>query len=90
MITYADVVTGVAISGGNVKLKLSTRDKKDGQGEGETIVTETGTLVLPIQGFIELAGLVGQVMSEMEKRGVVKRGTEPLVSEKKVEGKTKA
>ena len=89
MIYYADFVSGAAMSGGNVKLKLATRERKEGEPTTGGTTEEVGTLVMPVQGFVEFSNLVLQVMAEMEKRGMIKKG-EGTPQVDKVEAKIKS
>ena len=74
---YADFVGGVTLTGAVVRLdlvSLSTTEKDD---KDQPRVVLRQRVIMPVEGFIRSFAVMARVMEQLEKQGVIKRGTGP-------------
>ena len=71
---FADNVAQVQVTGGIVRLLLSTNKPRLGDDEAAPEVVTNQCLLMPIEGFLRTLQIFQQAVDGLEKRGVLKRG----------------
>ena len=75
---FADAITNVFVLNGLVRFELAASQIE----AGEAKPTPAGTLVLPLNGFVNLHAQVDQIIKKMIEDGILKSAeSEPKVKE---------
>lgn len=77
---YADTFGEVFLTGPVVRFDLVSfsPSERDGNNQPKAVVRER--IVMPVDGFVRAFGVMGQVMQQLEKQGVVKRAAAELTA----------
>jgi hypothetical protein len=70
---FADNLAGLTINNGNVNLTLATVRADHTKTPSPNLRKVTSRLVIPLPVAVELHALLGQVLTELEAKGIIKR-----------------
>jgi hypothetical protein len=75
---FADAITNVFVLNGLVRFELAASQIE----AGEAKPTPAGTLVLPLNGFVNLHAQVDQIIKKMIEDGILKQADQQIIDAK--------
>ncbi|MBI3896316.1 MAG: hypothetical protein HY313_10355 [Acidobacteria bacterium] len=74
---YADRIAEIAVTGTVVRLDLMSLSVTERDANKQPKPVFRQRVVMPVEGFVQSFALMTQVMQELEKKGLIRRGEPP-------------
>jgi hypothetical protein len=70
---YADAIGEISLAGSTVRLDLFSLAPGEKDEKGQPKLAFRQRIVMPVDGFVKSFALMGRVMQQLEKQGVITR-----------------
>jgi hypothetical protein len=74
---YADSIGGIALTAGVVRVDLHSLSATERDEKNNPKPVFRQRIIMPVEGFVQSFALMAQVMQQLEKNGVIKKGPPP-------------
>lgn len=69
---FSDGVSGITVIGGTVRLDFGTYSPTEQNESGKPSIVFRQRVIMSLEGFMETAGMINEVVQTLAKRGVVR------------------